>query len=185
MGDIKVERWFLDDGRRAERKVTENVGENGECEKIVELFVEDERPLRLQQRVVEKCKPMLFERKLETIDPKTGEVLEQKVESLEPRVPMQVVEHIAKAQNSGYVSDSERPVTKQEMIEAIVAAIKANRELSIAAHAKKDCVKAQGLSEEFQKLQVPQKDGMSMMDKILIVVIGAQVIGLGYIIFFM
>ena len=118
MGDIKVERWFLDDGRRAERKVTENVGENGECEKIVELFVEDERPLRLQQRVVEKCKPMLFERKLETIDPKTGEVLEQKVESLEPRVPMQVVEHIAKAQNSGYVSDSERPVNVKSCIKS-------------------------------------------------------------------
>lgn len=185
MDDVKIEKWTLEDGRRAERRVTEIKGANGECEKVVELLVEDERPLRLQQRVVEKCKPMLYERKLETIDPKTGNVVEQKVESLESKVPMQVVEHIATVSNPETESDENKPVTKQEMIDAIVAAIKANRELSMAAHAEKKCVKAQGLAEEFQKLQVPQKDGMSMMDKILLVVIAAQVVGLGYILFFM
>jgi hypothetical protein len=183
MDDIKVEKWTLEDGRRAEKRVSEHKDANGECEKIIELHVEDERPLRLQQRVVEKCKPMLYERKLETIDPKTGSVIEQKVECLEPKMPMQVVEHIGVASSS--MDDANKPVTKQEMIDAIVAAIKANRELSLAAHADKKCVKAQGLADEIQKLHIPQKDGMSLMDKALIVIIGAQVIGLGYILFFM
>lgn len=184
MDEVKIEKWTLEDGRRAEKRVIEHKDVNGECEKVIEVHVEDERPLRLQQRVVEKCKPMLYERKLETIDPKTGNVVEQKVESLEPKVPMQVVEHIGVAA-SGNSDDANKPVTKQEMIDAIVAAIKANRELSMAHHAEKKCVKAQGLAEEIQKLQVPQKDGMSLMDKALIVVIAAQVIGLGYILFFM
>lgn len=186
MEEVKVEKWTLDDGRRAERRVTEVKNSNGECEKIVELLVEDERPLRLQQRVVEKCKPMLYERKLENIDPKTGNIIEQKIESLESKSPMQVVEHIGTVGISHSEENSEnRPVTKQEMIDAIVAAIKANRELSLAAHADKKCVKSQGLAEEIQKLHVPQKDGMSLMDKILLVVIAAQVVGLGYILFFM
>jgi hypothetical protein len=184
MDEIKVEKWTLEDGRRAEKRVTEHKDVNGECEKIIELLVEDERPLKLQQRVVEKCKPILYERKLETIDPKTGAVVEQKVECLEPKTPMQVVEHIGVA-SSNFSDDANKPVTKQEMIDAIVAAIKANRELSLAAHSEKKCVKAQGLAEEIQKLHVPQKDGMSLMDKLLIVVIGVQVIGLGYILFFM
>jgi hypothetical protein len=185
MDDVKIEKWTLEDGRRAERRVTEIKNSNGECEKVVELLVEDERPLKLQQRVVEKCKPMLYERKLETIDPNTGNVVEQKIESLESKVPMQVVEHIAASSNPQSDLGDNKPVTKQEMIDAIVAAIKANRELSLASHAEKKCVKAQGLAEEFQKLQIPQKDGMSMMDKILLVVIASQVVGLGYILFFM
>ena len=136
--NIKIERWTLEDGRRAERRVVENKDENGEVEKIIELHVEDKRPLRLEQRVVEKVKPMLYERTFETIDPSTGNVVEQKIESLEPRVPLQVVEHIKVANGScdSKQDDGSRPVTKQEMIDAIVAAIKANREMSLAAHAE-------------------------------------------------
>lgn len=185
---IKVERWTLEDGRKAEKRVMENVGKNGECEKIIELHVEDPKPMRLEQRIVERVKPLLYERTLQTINPVSGEVIEQKTESLEPKVPMQVVEHIvSSSKQEPKCDDANKPVTKQEMIDAIVAAIKANREMSLAAHAslKKCEVKAQGIAEEFQKIQVPQKDGSSLMDKILLVVIAVQVLGLGYILFCM
>ena len=46
-------------------------------------------------------------------------------------------------------------------------------------------VRSLGLAEEFEKMSVPQSDGMSMTDKILLCVIAAQVVGLAYIIFFM
>ena len=185
--NIKIERWTLEDGRRAEKRVTEVLNENGESEKVIELHVEDPKPMRLEHRIVERVKPMLYERTLQKIDPASGEIVDQTVESLEPRVPLQVVEHIvASSKSAPNTNDADRPVTKQEMIDAIVAAIKANREMSLQAHASKKCeVKAQGLAEEFQKLQVPQKDGMSIMDKAMIVIIGIQVVGLAYILFFM
>ena len=200
--NIKVEKWTLEDGRRAERRVTENQGADGQGEKVVELFVEDERPLKLQQRVVEKTKPVICERKIETIDPATGNVIEQKVESLEPKVPLQVVDHIKVAQAPAAVvaqsvaNEGDRPVTKQEMIDAIVAAIKANREVvytpapaaapapaPVKAAAKK--LNSYGIAEELEKAVEPAKKQLSVADIALYAIIGAQVIGLAYILFFM
>ena len=188
---LKVEKWTLEDGRRAERRVTEVKDGNGQGERVIELHVEDARPLRLQQRIVEKTKPFIFERKLEVIDPATGNVIEQKVESLEPRVPMQVVEHIAVVNNGDY---DNIPFTKRELVE-MLAEFKTNNKPKEKQEGKaKDAnpkveapkkVRSLGLAEEFEKMSVPQNDGSSIMDKFLICVIGAQVVGLAYIIFFM
>jgi len=206
MDDFKTEKWTLDDGRRAERRVTENTSENGQSERVVELHVEDERPLKLQQRVVEKSKPIVYERKVETLDPKTGSVVEQRVESIEPRVQMQLVEHIASASTVAAQSiqdDCDCHVTKDEMIETIVAAIKATRDTAPALQLGREAtpfqsVRAQsvpnsgnfssglnslGLADEIAGRV--DSNGMSMMDKVLLGVIAAQIVGLGYIIFFM
>jgi hypothetical protein len=204
MDDFKTEKWTLDDGRRAERRVTENTSENGQSERVVELHVEDERPLRLQQRVVEKSKPIVYERKVETLDPKTGSVVEQRVESIEPKVQMQLVEHIASASAVAAQSiqdDCDCHVTKEEMIETIVAAIRATRETGpvreVVREAPVQTIRAQsvpssgsfvsglnslGLADE---IAGRVDSGMSMMDKVLLGVIAAQIVGLGYIIFFM
>jgi hypothetical protein len=201
--NMKVEKWTLEDGRRAERRVTEQKDANGEGEKVVELFVEDERPLRLQQRVVEKSKPVIIERKIETVDPSTGNVVEQKTESLEPKIPLQLVDHIKVSQASApsvvaaqaVYGEGDKPVTKQEMIDAIVAAIKANREVVHSSPvpaptpAKMDKppkkINSLGIAEELEKATQSSSGGMSLMDKIMIVVIAAQIIGLGYILFVM
>jgi hypothetical protein len=201
MDDFKTEKWTLDDGRRAERRVTENTSENGQSERVVELHVEDERPLRLQQRVVEKSKPIVYERKVETLDPKTGSVVEQRVESIEPKVQMQLVEHIASASTVAAQSvedDCDCHVTKDEMIDTIVAAIKATRETAPVREVPAPAVRAQsmpspgglagrlnslGLADEIAGRVDPA--GMSTMDKVLLGVIAAQIVGLGYIIFFM
>lgn len=191
---LKVEKWTLDDGRRAERRVTETKDTNGQGERVIELHVEDARPLRLQQRIIEKVKPYIFERKLEIIDPNTGNVVEQKVESLEPRVPMQLVEHIAVVKNNDYGYD-DLPFTKKELVE-MLADFKTNnkpkekqeskaKDANPKVESPKKVVKSLGLAEEFEKMSVPQNDGSSMTDKILICVIAAQVVGLAYIIFFM
>lgn len=209
MDDFKTEKWTLDDGRRAERRVTENKTEDGQAERVIELHVEDERPLRLQQRVVEKSKPIVYERKVETLDPKTGSVVEQKVESIEPKVQMQLVEHIASASTVAAQSvedDCDCHVTKDEMIDTIVAAIKATRETApvrevvreVPAPAPQPQVRAQAmpssgsLANRLNSLGLADEiagrvdsGSMSMMDKVLLGVIAAQIVGLGYIIFFM
>lgn len=199
---IKVEKWTLEDGRRAERRVTEQQSADGQGEKVVELFVEDERPLKLQQRVVEKTKPVICERKIETIDPVTGNVVEQKIEALEPKVPLQVVDHIRVAQAPAAVvaqaapNEGDRPVTKQEMIDAIVAAIKANREVvytpaptpvaaAPAPKAPNKKLATFGIAEELEKAVEPAKKPISVADMALYGIIAAQVVGLAYILFFM
>lgn len=203
MDDFKIEKWTLDDGRRAERRVTENTSENGQSERVVELHVEDERPLKLQQRVIEKSKPIVYERKVETLDTKTGNVVEQRVESIEPKVQMQLVEHIACANSVSAQSvkddDCDCHVTKEEMIDTIVAAMKA---MAVSTPAREvpvqpQVVRAQSLptSSNFanglnslglaDEIGGRVDKGMSMMDKVLIGVIIAQVAGLAYIMFFM
>ena len=188
--NIKTEKWTLDDGRRAERRVTEQKTEDGQAERVIELHVEDERPLKLQQRVVEKSKPIVYERKIETLDPKTGSVLDQKVESIEPRVQMQLVEHIASASTVAAQSvqeDCDCHVTKEEMIDTIVAAIKATQAQAPAPVQPQKSFTGRlntlGLADEIAAKT--DATGMSNMDKVLMVVIAAQIIGLGYIIFYM
>lgn len=129
MDEFKTEKWTLEDGRRAERRVTENTSGDGQAERVIELHVEDERPMRLQQRVVEKSKPIVYERKVETVDPATGNVVDQKVESIESKVQMQLVEHISTGSNNvvsaqSVVDDCDCNVTRKEMLDTIVEAIK-------------------------------------------------------------
>lgn len=186
---LKVEKWTLEDGRRAERRVVETKDANGEGQRVIEVHVEDVRPLRLQQRVVEKTKPVIYERKYETVDPITGAVIEQKVECLEPRVPMQIVEHIVSEQAT-YVDDESRFLTKKDFVQ-MLASLKTKEKHECKAkdaNPKVDApkkVQSLGLAEEFEKMSQPQSDGMSMMDKVLLCVIAVQVVGLAYIIFFM
>lgn len=211
MDDIKnVEKWVLDDGRRAEKRVTEVKGDNGHSERIVELHVEDERPLRLQQRVREKAKPIVFERTIETVDVKSGEVIDQKVESIDPKVNMQIVEHIStKSTDTDNVvaqsinDDCDCHVTKEEMIETIVAAVKAVKaDIQPVVQAQSAPIQRKvtkprrnvsgdfsnrlnslGIADEIEK-RIDTSE-YSASDKILLLVIAAQVIGLAYIIFFM
>lgn len=174
---MKVENWTLDDGRKAEKRILETNDGQGNVEKVIELHIEELRPLKLQQRIVEKSKPVVYERKIETVDA-TGNVVEQKVEMLEPKVQLQLVEHIATIQ-----SQSKGDASKEQTVTALNTA--ANKEVILKNKKGGKVVNTLGFAEEFEKLQQPQSDGMSLMDKILLVVIAGQVLGLGYILFFM
>lgn len=211
MEDFKTEKWTLDDGRRAERRVTEQNCEDGQIERVVELHVEDERPLKLQQRVVEKSKPIVYERKIEKIDPITGSVIDQKIESIEPKVQMQLVKHVQSSyDNVNAQSFQEDHVTKKEMIDTIVTAIKAAFEIAkpepvkemvretpfqavraqsmpVATNGFADRLNSLGLADEISgRVNANSSFGpLSLKDTILLIIVAAQVIGLGYIVFFM
>lgn len=186
MDDIKTEKWTLDDGRRAERRVTETVSPTGEAERVIELHVEDERPLKLQQRVVEKRKPIIYEREIQTVDG-LGNIVEKKIEAVEPRTSMQLVEHIGSVSAQSVPTDCH--VTKEEMIETIVTAMRAMREeirneevAPKPAFVRSEApVQSQGLAEEIGKrvgIESPKT-----MDKVMWVVIAGLIIGLGYVVF--
>lgn len=189
----RVEKWTLDDGRRAERRVMEQKSEAGQSERVIELHVEDERPLRLQQRVIEKTKPFIYERKVETLDPKTGTVVDQKVESIEPRTQMQLVEHISTNNSVSAQSveeDCDCHVTKEEMIETIIAAVKASREDTPVVE-RQPQAQPQNLQNKLNSLGLADEisaradEGYSTKNIVMMVIIAAQVIFLGYVIFWM
>ena len=102
---ISAERHVVDEGNQ----------------RTIELYAEEPRPLKLEKRVVEKVKPVVYERTIQSIQ--DGNVVEQKVEALEPKVDLQLREHI------GYVDNSSLGVspyvTKNEMVNTVVEAVKA------------------------------------------------------------
>lgn len=195
MDDNKNKKWTLDDGRRAERRVMEQKKDDGVVERVVELHVEDERPLKLQQRVIEKSKPIIYEREIETLDTNTGEILDRKIESIEPKVQMQIVEHITSSVNSNVVSaqsiqsaqsDCDCYVTKEEMIDTIVSAIKASKEssnqvqtLSAPSDDLTKKLHSLGLADE---IGVKKENG-NVIEYVFLISIVAVVTVLGYILF--
>lgn len=212
-----VEKWMLDDGRRAEKRVTEVKNCNdGLSERVIELHVEDERPMLLQQRVKEKSKPFVFERTTEIIDPKTGEVTDQKLESIDPQAKMQFFEHhvaapvvapVVAAQSADADADEcDCHVTKEEMIETIVAAIKAVKAdvqpapapIPVAPRKKSarrlkpaiaeslslsDRLNSLGLADEVEKRV--DLSGYSTFDKSMLALIVVLLGALGYVLFVM
>jgi hypothetical protein len=121
--DVRIEKLSTPDGRYAERRVSEAVdcdscGNHFESEKVIEQWEED-RPLNLKQRVRERSKPCVYERVVETIE--NDEVVDVKVESVEPASQLQLVEHLG-LDRSAKAPESEF-VTKDELQEVIVGAV--------------------------------------------------------------
>ena len=172
---MATEKWILDDGRRAEKRVREiHTPEKMESEKIIELHMEDERPLKLKQRIVEKTKPYVFERKTETLD-EHGNVVDMKVESVDPKVNFQFVDHIvADGINSTHVRPSS--LSKEEIVEAVKESMKSCH----GSTCKK--LKSKGVVEEVES-NIEKNNGASTMDKVLIGVIAIQLVGLAYLFF--
>lgn len=180
----KVEKWTLEDGRKAEKRVHETVNTSElTSEKVVELHMEDERPLKLKQRVIEKTKPVIYERKIETLDAH-GNVVEVKVESSEPKVQMQLVEHIAvgttmAAHGCKAACKKQASLTKEDLAEAIAQAIK-------SANPKDECkVKSLGIASKIAEQVEGESKSDNTVNNILIGVIVVLTIGLGYMLFAM
>lgn len=175
---MTTEKWILDDGRRAEKRVIETINtDKMESEKVVELHMEDEKPLKLKQRVIEKTKPFIYERKIETIDAQ-GNVVDLKIETVEPKVNLQFVDHIvaggsASAQSVGGIS-------KDEIVEMVKEAMKSTGPCHASVCSRK--LKSKGVVDEVEN-KIEKDNQPSIMDKVLIVVIAAQMIGLAYLFF--
>jgi hypothetical protein len=89
----RIEKIRLEDGRHGERKVVEEKDcDTGEGCVVTELWEEEKRPLNFTTRVTEKTKPFVIERTVEKLD--KGEVVETEVFSTEPKVELQLREHL-------------------------------------------------------------------------------------------
>ncbi len=82
--ETRVEHITLHDGRRAERHVSyDEVGNE-----VVEVFAEEKRPLKLEERTVRETEEIVSRETIEHV--RDGEVTYREVRSLAPDVPMEV-----------------------------------------------------------------------------------------------
>ena len=109
---VKVETLTLDDGRRAERHIT--LDEQGN--EVVEIFAEEQRPLKLEKRILREFKTVVAKETHETI--KDGEIALQEVRSLEPEVPLQVRSRIGVADHAKVVDGD---YVRKEEIDKLIA----------------------------------------------------------------
>jgi hypothetical protein len=177
-----VEKWTLEDGRKAEKRIVENVNQSElTSEKVVELHMEDERPLKLKQRITEKTKPVICERKIETIDAH-GNVVEVKIEASEPQVKMQVVEHIGVA-NVGAQSHCKtackKSLTKDDVFEVVRDALASSR--------VNEChkINSLGLADQIEEKVNDEEKSNKTVNNVLVGIIVVLTAGLGYLLFAM
>jgi hypothetical protein len=113
--NVMVEKLTLGDGRRAEQHVTYNA----DGDEIVEVFAEESRPLKLEERIVRKHKTIVAEERIEKV--RDGEVVHVETKSREPVVPLQVVERIGVADHAKIVDGDY--VRKEEIVGLVSDAV--------------------------------------------------------------
>jgi hypothetical protein len=176
--DKVVQKIRLEDGRHAEKHVRET-----DDEVVVELHVEPERELKLSERVIEKKKPVVYERAVEKYN-KNGEIIERKVESLDadPKLELRSqVERIkAKYEQDAEAKESTNPkkfVTREELKDALVAAV------SVSQETKKPVRKLTANQEIEDRLKAAEKPSWKIVGLVGVIVL--QIVALGYVIFWM
>lgn len=115
MSNIKIEQLTLEDGRRAER----HTSIDGEGNEVVEMFVEEKQPLKLEKRIKREFKRVVAKETHETV--KDGNVSEQIVKSLEADRPLEVRSHIAVADHAKVI-DGEY-VRKEDLSKVVAEAV--------------------------------------------------------------
>ena len=105
---------MMEDGRMAERRCT--IDDNGD--KHIELWAEEPRNLKLESRIVEKHATIVSERKIEMVN-EDGEIIDVKIESVDPKSRMELVQHIGLATDKNV----SKYATKEELKEVVVAAV--------------------------------------------------------------
>lgn len=200
---VEQRKEFLwEDGRRAERVVVDD----NECDgvRVTEVYVEPAVEKKLAQRVIERRKPIVYEREIETIDEATGEVVDKVVEATEPRAAMHVIErYVPESVGAQSVVEHEEDcdcnVTREELREDIKDAVLALAKVvgkngngngngnghgyhAQAVAPPEPQVSVQSVIEE--RLET-KKSKVSPLNVLLLAVISAQVAGLAWILFVM
>lgn len=201
MDEVRIEKLNMEDGRQAERHIMDDGYCEDEQTRTIDLYVEPERPKTLAKRIVEKRRPCVFRREIETVD-ENGEVIDRKVESIDPEDKMQLVQHIAThqpsftAQSMPVTDDCGCPVTREDLkdvMNMMVSKINQNNQkqqqqfaaLSVAP------VEEEFIEEEEEidvvqdrvKKRVEQKSDQQISNTTwwLLMVVVAQIAALGYI----
>lgn len=174
--EVKVQQITLEDGRSAEKHIS--VDANGN--EVVEIFVEEKRPKKLEKRIVRERKTIVAKETHEDVH--DGEVTQVKVLSLEPEVPLQVREKIQVVDHAKIV-DGEY-ATKDDVVAAI-AELMNHGHVPVTASAVEDVQPVSAM----QTVEHNVQEGAHKKNNTLVVAMGVLLLGqmafLGYMMFFM
>lgn len=122
---------WTEDGRYGEKRVKEVVDSDGVKRIYEELWVEPRPEKRLAKRQIKHIRPVVHTIETEIVDEETQEVIDRKIESVDPEPRMELRRHIVSESTLAAQSapkddgDCDCWVTRDELKEAIVAAVKA------------------------------------------------------------
>jgi len=180
----KIEKLSMEDGRQAERHIKEDISFDNEHTRTIDLYVEPERKKVLSKRIVEKKRPYVYRREIETLD-ENGNIIDKQIESVDPEEKMHVVSHIA-AQSSVVADDGENcdcPMTKNDLKEVLGMFVD---KLNADRYVDKEPVSVETVQDHVApKLDSKNEFEMTNTSWILLMVAVAQVAGIAYIFFVM
>lgn len=105
--------FFLEDGRQAKQHISTD--DHGNT--VIEIFEEIKPELKLTKRIIQKKKEIVSEETIQTLS--NGQIVEEQVKSLEPKVDLEVRQHIAYA-DSPSPND---PLNKENISEMVRNAV--------------------------------------------------------------
>lgn len=122
--EARVEHITLHDGRKAERHVSYDEMGN----EVVEVFAEEKRPLKLEERVVRETEEIVSREIVEHV--RDGEVTYREVRSLAPDMPMEVRSRVGLVDHHKVVDgDYVRKEDIAELVsESVIAGVQAMME---------------------------------------------------------
>ena len=188
---VEYIRW--EDGRHAEKHVKESFDPcTGEGEKVVEYYVEEERPKPLHKVVREKLGVHVKERTVEDVDT-AGNVVARVVESTDPAASrLQIIERSAVAPAVAQSDDSDGCyVTREEMVDMFVNAVskvKNGSNYAASVPAPMPAAAPRNLQEE-TKFKLEGEEGSQWGGQVvtmgLLALITAEAALLAWVLFFM
>lgn len=169
---------MMEDGRMAERRVS--IDDNGD--KHIELWAEEPRSLKLESCIHEKHATIVSERKIEMVN-EDGEITDVKIESVDPKSNMQIVQHLGLATDKNV----SKYATKEELKEVVIAAVSEIQAQSMNVDAQQI---APFPPQPFLNAQSivannVESNSWGMMDKVLMGVVGIAGVVLAYTWFLM
>ena len=110
---------FLEDGRRAEKRIVENPIDDCASEIVTETYEEKPLPKYLTQRIIETKKPMVVQRETHILGEDGQTVVETRKESLEPDYKLCVREVVQTPPTPTVDAPTVQDTVKQAVAEAL------------------------------------------------------------------
>jgi len=179
---MEIKKVYMKDGRLAEER--SYVDEEGH--QVTELWTVEVSPLKLTEKVTEKKAEVVVERVVDKIDLNSGEVLERKVEAIEPTAKLELREHIGAEKQAASNCSSSSFVTKEELLQAMAQVMADAQEKKMSATGEEKKMSATGMLKKLSAKSIveqrvmKQKTSSNMADLVLL---GIILLGVGFVVY--
>ncbi len=174
--DCKVETLTLDDGRKAERHVSMTADGN----EVIEVFVEEKRPFKLEKRIIREFKQIVAKETHQVIH--DGEVSVVEVKTAEAEQPLQVHEHIGVPQGDFVRRDELQALISDGVASGLEALMEDYEPVVAQSSPAAPVLSAQSIVE--QNVSEKHKE-RTVVNAVMVAILVAQIAFFSYVFFVM